>query len=319
MKSTKSIQSPYKEMKLLSNEEFQEYKNHSCEEYVRKGLTFNYDKMALLNKKYLEPKSEEELETPTSQPLEEENAAGHLTEPALQNADIAISQQADNVDTSNSNSDDVQSVHTSINTDDTQIPPINSSNTQEADENKNDSQQVTNLSMTTPPTETASATNVIQSEKNVKGQDQTPILKPFICSYCNRGYSTKWTLKRHITQAHNNDLDPYPKKTVKKLQKTKNVKSNANDKSVFLPVPIPMPVPAKAISTPVPASVKKSQPDVVKNNNNNVKKRKRMNIYDDDENDDIEPPSKSLITSKRVTRSTRRSQKNDDKDEYNTF
>ncbi len=50
MKSTKSIQSPYKEMKLLSNEEFQEYKNHSCEEYVRKGLTFNYDKMALLNK-----------------------------------------------------------------------------------------------------------------------------------------------------------------------------------------------------------------------------------------------------------------------------
>ena len=45
-----------------------------------------------------------------------------------------------------------------------------------------------------------------------------------------------------------------------------------------------------------------------------------MNITEsDDENDDIEPPSKSLITSKRVTRSTRRSQKNDDKDEYNTF
>jgi len=64
------------------------------------------------------------------------------------------------------------------------------------------------------------------------------------------------------------------KKTVKKLQKTKNVKSNANDKSVFLPVPIPMPVPAKAISTSVPASVKKSQPDVVKNNNN-VKKKKK--------------------------------------------
>lgn len=317
MTSSKLIQSPYLEMKLLTNDEFQEYKNHSCEEYVRQGITFNYDKMAILNKKYLEPKSEEELQTPPSQSLEQENTAGVLTEPAPQNADIAISQHADNVDkTTESNFDDVQSVQTSINNDDSQIP-INPSNTQEAEQNKNDSQQATNLSMTTPPTESAPAMNVIQGVKNVKGQLKNPKLRPFVCIYCNRGYATNWTMKRHISQVHNNDLDAGIKKNVKRLQNTKNAKSNAKDQSVFVPVPIPMPVPAKSIPTPAPASVKNFQPTV---DTKKVKKRKRIQVTESDfEDDDQEPPTKSFVRSRPITRSTRRSQKNDDKDEYNTI
>ena len=322
--TSKSIQSPYLEMKLMTNDEFQEYKNHSCEEYVRQGITFNYDKMALLNKKYLEPKSEEELETSASQSLEQENTAGNLTEPTLQNADIAISQHADNVDTpADSNSDDVQSVNTSINTDDSQIP-INTSNIQETEQNKNDSQHVTNLSMTTPPADPAPATNVIQGVKNVSGQVQKPKLKPFVCRFCNKGYATNYTMNRHISQYHNNDLSGAPQKSVKRLQNSnnvksiakKNVKSNANAKSVFVLVPVPMPAPATAIPSPVPVAVKNPQPVVV---SKNVKKRKRFKITEsDDENDEEEPPSKSFITSRPNTRSTRRSQKNDE-DEYHTF
>ena len=109
MKSSKFIQSPYLEMKLLTNDEFQEYKNHSCQEYVKQGKQFNYDKMDLLNKKYLEPKLDEQPETAPSQSPEKENTAGEdLTEPTSQNADIAISQQADNADATDLNSDDVQ-------------------------------------------------------------------------------------------------------------------------------------------------------------------------------------------------------------------
>ena len=317
MMSSKSIQSPYLEMKLMTNDEFQEYKNHSCEEYVRQGITFNYDKMALLNKKYLEPKSEEELQTSPSQSLQQENAAGDLTNSALQNADIAISQHADNVDTPDeSNFDDAQSVNPSINTDDSQIP-INPSNTQEADENKNDSQQVTNLSMTTPPTESAPATNVIQGVKIAREQIHKPKLKPFICRYCNKGYTTNFTMKRHISSAHNNDLTVGNKKSVKRLQNGKTVKSNANDKSVFVPVPVPMPVPTKSIPTPAPVAVKNSQPTAVIKNE---KKRKRYKILEsDDEDAALEPPSKSFIRSRPNTRSTTRSKKNDDKDEYHTI
>ena len=44
MTKSSKFQSPYLEMKLLTNDEFQEYKNHSCKEYVRQGKTFKYDK-----------------------------------------------------------------------------------------------------------------------------------------------------------------------------------------------------------------------------------------------------------------------------------
>ena len=103
-------------MKLLTNDEFQEYKNHNCQEYVRQGKTFNYNKMALLNKRYLEPKSEEQLETSASQSPEEGDTAGNLTTVA-QNDDSAISQQENNVDMNDSNSDNVQAVQSIISVD----------------------------------------------------------------------------------------------------------------------------------------------------------------------------------------------------------
>ena len=93
MRTYNFIQSPYVDMKLLTNDEFQEYKNHSCQEYVRQGKTFNYNKMVLLNKRYLEPKSEEELETLPSHSPEQVSTAGNLSQPATQSDDAAISQQ----------------------------------------------------------------------------------------------------------------------------------------------------------------------------------------------------------------------------------
>ena len=65
--------------------------------------------MDLLNKKYLEPKLDEQPETASSQSPEKENTAGEdLTEPTSQIADIAISQRTDNADATDLNSDDVQ-------------------------------------------------------------------------------------------------------------------------------------------------------------------------------------------------------------------
>ena len=252
MRTSKFIKSPYLEMKLLTNDEFQQYKNHNCQEYVRQGKTFNYDKMALLNKRYLEPKSEQELETSASQSPEQADTAGNSAEPVSQNDDAVISQQENNVDMNDSNSDNVQAV-SSINIDDNTPASINTSNIQEA-KNENDSQQGTNTSMTLPPADPVTAGNVIQGKKKFKGQIiSSPIIKPYICSHCNKGYTTSFTLKRHISQIHNNDWKPSQKKDVKRLQNpnkkpvsVKNVlPKSTKDKTVFLPIPVPTPVSVK--------------------------------------------------------------------------
>ena len=325
MKSSKFIQSPYLEMKLMTNDEFQEYKNHSCEEYVRQGKTFNYNKMALLNQRYLEPKSEEELETSALQSPEQENTAGDLTDPAPQNADIAISQQVDNVDMADSNSDDVQSVQRSINADDDDDAEasINTSNIQEAESNQNDSQQEPNLSMTQPLADPVPAKNVIQGPKNFKRQVENPKMKPYICSHCNKGYTTNYSMKRHISQVHNNDWKSPQKKDVKRLQNVKKksvfvknaVPKSAKAKSVFVPVPVPTPVPVH-VKYPKPIATMKdllNRKPAVKN----PRKRNRINLEEsDDERENLEPPAKSYITSRRATR---RSKNNDDEDGYKSL
>lgn len=316
-------------MKLLTNDEFQEYKNHNCQEYVRQGKTFNYNKMALLNKRYLEPKSEEQLETSASQSPEEGDTAGNLTTVA-QNDDSAISQQENNVDMNDSNSDNVQAVQ-SINTDDNTPASINTSNIQEA-ENPNDSQQAANISMTTPPADPIPAKNVIQGKKKFRGQDvSSPIIKPYICSQCNKGYRTNYTLRRHISQIHNNDWKPPQKKDVKRLQNSKKksvfvknaVPKTTQGKTVFLPVPVPTPV-SVPVKYPKPVEhihdLVKSKPTTSSAPVKKARKRNRDILEEsDDEFDNLEPPAKSFIKSRRPTR---RSKKNDDDDDqagYNSF
>ena len=189
-------------MKLLTNDEFQEYKNHNCQEYVRLGKTFNYNKMALLNKRYLEPKSEEQLETSASQSPEQADTAGNSAEPVSQNDDAVISQQENNVDMNDSNSDNVQAV-SSINIDDNTPASINTSNIQEA-KNENDSQQASNTSMTLPPAGPVTAGNVIQGKKNFKGQViSSPIIKPFICTQCASTLANPADLKNNENQNQN--------------------------------------------------------------------------------------------------------------------
>ena len=314
-------------MKLLTNDEFQEYKNHNCQEYVRQGKTFNYNKMALLNKRYLEPKSEEQLETSASQLPEEANTAGDLTTVA-QNDDSAISQQENNVDMNDSNSDNVQAVQ-SINTDDNTPASINTSNIQEA-ENPNDSQQAANISMTTPPADPIPAKNVIQGKKKFRGQDvSSPKIKPYICSQCNKGYRTNYTLRRHISQIHNNDWKPPQKKDVKRLQNSKKkpvfvknaVPKTTQGKTVFLPVPVPTPV-SVPVKYPKPVEhihdLVKSKPTTSSAPVKKARKRNRDILEEsDDEFDNLEPPAKSFIKSRRPTR---RSKNNDDDEAgYNSF
>ena len=327
MKTSKFIQSPYMEMKLLTNDEFQEYKNHNCQEYVRQGKTFNYNKMALLNKRYLEPKSEEQLETSASQSPEDGDTAGNLTTVA-QNDDSAISQQENNVDMNVSNSDNVQAVQ-SINTDDNTPASINTSNIQEA-ENQNDSQQAANISMTMPPADPIPVKNVIQGKKNFRGQVvSSPIIKPYICSQCNKGYTTNYTLRRHISQVHNNDWKSPQKKDVKRLQNAKKkfvfvknaVPKSTKDKTVFLPVPVPTPV-SVPVKYPKPVEhvrdLVNKKPTTSSAPDKNARKRNR-DIFEqsDDESDNLEPPAKSFIKSRRPTR---RSKNNDDDEAgYNSF
>ena len=313
-------------MKLLTNDEFQEYKNHNCQEYVRQGKTFNYNKMALLNKRYLEPKSEEQLETSASQSPEQGDTAGNLTTVA-QNDDSAISQQENNVDMNDSNSDNVQAVQ-SINTDDNTPASINTSNIQEA-ENPNDSQQAANISMTTPPADPIPAKNVIQGKKKFRGQDvSSPIIKPYICSQCNKGYRTNYTLRRHISQIHNNDWKPPQKKDVKRLQNSKKksvfvknaVPKTTQGKTVFLPVPVPTPV-SVPVKYPKPVEhihdLVNSKPTTSSAPVKKARKRNRDILEEsDDEFDNLEPPAKSFIKSRRPTR---RSKNDDDEAGYNSL
>ena len=325
MRTSNFIQSPYVDMKLLTNDEFQEYKNHSCQEYVRQGKTFNYNKMALLNKRYLEPKSEQELETSASQSPEQTDTAGNSAEPVSQNDDAVISQQENNVDMNDSNSDNVQAV-SSINIDDNTPASINTSNIQEA-KNENDSQQGTNTSMTLPPADPVTAGNVIQGKKKFKGQIiSSPIIKPYICSHCNKGYTTSFTLKRHISQIHNNDWKPPQKKDVKRLQNpnkkpvsVKNVlPKSTKDKTVFLPIPVPTPVSVK-YPTPVEEihDLTNRKPKKVSAQNSNSRKRTRKILEEsDDEYDNLEPPAKSFVKSKRAPT---RSKNNDDEEGYNSL
>ena len=314
-------------MKLLTNDEFQEYKNHNCQEYVRLGKTFNYNKMALLNKRYLEPKSEEELETPALQSPEQGNSAGNLTDPPTQNDDAAaISQQENNVDMNDSNSDNVQAVQ-SINTDDNTPASINTPNIQEA-ENQNDSQQAANISMTTPPADPIPAKNVIQGKKKFRGQVvSSPIIKPYICSQCNKGYTTNYTLRRHISQVHNNDWKSPQKKDVKRLQKFKKKSvsvKNAVPKStkVFLPVPVPTPV-SVPVKYPKPVEyihdLVNRKPTTSSAPDKKARKRNRDILEEsDDEFDNLEPPAKSFIKSKRPTRKLKITD-DDDEAGYNSI
>ena len=284
MTKSSKFQSPYLEMKLLTNDEFQEYKNHSCKEYVRQGKTFKYDKMDLLNKKYLEPKLDEQPETTTVQSPEQQNAAGDLTDsPSSQNADIA--QQDDNSDaTVDLNSADAQrsiNVDDGDNADDAQsitTPSI----IEEPEQNKNDSLQDDNLSMPTSPADTARVKNVIQGKKNVTRPASRPIFRPHICSQCNNGFTTDYSLRRHIGTVHNKD---WVRSSYKKKGKEVN-----NNKSVFVPLPVPMPVLAKnnvkTKSVPMPTTAK------------NVKKRSRKFMESDDDVD-LQPPPKSFIESTR--------------------
>jgi len=315
-------------MKLLTNDEFQEYKNHNCQEYVRQGKTFNYNKMALLNKRYLEPKSEEQLETSASQSPEEGNTAGNLTTVA-ENDDSAISQQENNVDMNDSNSDNVQAVQ-SINTDDNTPASINTSNIQEA-ESQNDSQQAANISMTTPPADPIPAKNVIQGKKKFRGQVvSSPVIKPYICSQCNKGYTTNYTLRRHISQVHNNDWKPPQKKDVKRLQNSKKksvsvknaVPKTTKGKTVFIPVPVPTPV-SVPVKYPKPVEhihdLVNRKPTTSSAPDKKARKRNRDILEEsDDEFDNLEPPAKSFIKSKRPTRKLKI---NDDDDEagYNSI
>ena len=324
MKTSKFIKSPYLEMKLLTNDEFQDYKNHDCQEFVRQGKTFNYDKMALLNKRYLEPKSEKELETSALQSPEQADTAGNSSEPVSQNDDAVISQQENNVDMNDSNSDNVQAV-SSINSGDN-TASINTSNIQEL-QNENDSQQGANISMTLPPAAPVTSEKVIQGKKNFKGQViSPPIIKPFICTQCNKGYTTNFTLKRHIREVHN-DLKPSHKKDVKRLKNTNkkpvSVKNafpkSTKDKTVFLPVPVPTPV---SVKYPKPVEeihdLVNKKPKTVSAAIKNSRKRNRTNLEEsDDEYDNSEPPAKSFI---KTRRDTRRSKNNDDDEAgYNSF
>ena len=316
-------------MKLLTNDEFQEYKNHNCQEYVRQGKTFNYNKMALLNKRYLEPKSEEQLETSALQSPEEGNTAGNLTTVA-QNDDSAISQQENNVDMNDSNSDNVQAVQ-SINTDDNSPASINTSNIQEAG-NQNESQQAANISMTTPPADPIPAKNVIQGKKKFRGQDvSSPIIKPYICSQCNKGYRTNYTLRRHISQIHNNDWKPPQKKDVKRLQNSKKksvfvknaVPKTTQGKTVFLPVPVPTPV-SVPVKYPKPVEhihdLVNSKPTTSSAPVKKARKRNRDILEEsDDEFDNLEPPAKSFIKSRRPTRRSKNNDDDDDQAGYNSF
>ena len=316
-------------MKLLTNDEFQEYKNHNCQEYVRQGKTFNYNKMALLNKRYLEPKSEEQLETSASQSPEQGDTAGNLTTVA-QNDDSAISQQENNVDMNDSNSDNVQAVQ-SINTDDNSPASINTSNIQEA-ENQNDSQQAANISMTTPPADPIPAKNVIQGKKKFRGQVvSSPIIKPYICSQCNKGYRTNYTLRRHISQIHNNDWKPPQKKDVKRLQNSKKksvfvknaVPKTTQGKTVFLPVPVPTPV-SVPVKYPKPVEhihdLVNSKPTTSSAPVKKARKRNRDILEEsDDEFDNLEPPAKSFIKSRRPTRRSKNNDDDDDQAGYNSF
>ena len=326
MRTSKFIKSPYLEMKLLTNDEFQQYKNHNCQEYVRQGKTFNYDKMALLNKRYLEPKSEQELETSASQSPEQADTAGNSAEPVSQNDDAVISQQENNVNMNDSNSDNVQAVP-SINIDDNTPASINTSNIQEA-KNENDSQQGANTSITLPPADPVTAGNVIQGKKKFKGQIiSSPIIKPYICSHCNKGYTTSFTLKRHISQIHNNDWKPSQKKDVKRLQspnkKPVSVKNalpkSTKDKTVFLPIPVPTPVSVK-YPTPVEEihDLTNRKPKKVSAQNSNSRKRTRKILEEsDDEYDNLEPPAKSFVKSKRAP--TRSKNNDDDEAGYNSL
>ena len=315
MRTSNFIQSPYVDMKLLTNDEFQEYKNHSCQEYVRQGKTFNYNKMVLLNKRYLEPKSEEDLETLPSHSLEQVSTAGNSTQPATQSDDAATSQQEYNVDMNESNSDNVPAV----NIGDNLSSSINTSNIQEAEnQNDDDSQQASNISMMAPPADPVPVNNVIQGSENVKGQvKKISIMRPYICSHCKKGYTTKYSMDRHISQIHNNDWTK--KKDVKRLQNLKkkpafvkkSVPKTSKAKSVFLPVPVPTPVPVQ-VKYPKPVE---SMKDLLNRKpvDKNPKKRHRMNLEDsDDESDNLEPPAKSYITS-------RRSKNNDDEDGYKSL
>ena len=316
MRTSNFIQSPYVDMKLLTNDEFQEYKNHSCQEYVRQGKTFNYNKMVLLNKRYLEPKSEEDLETLPSHSLEQVSTAGNSTQPATQSDDAATSQQEYNVDMNESNSDNVPAV----NIGDNLSSSINTSNIQEAENQNDDSQQASNISMMAPPADPVPVNNVIQGSENVKGQvKKISIMRPYICSYCKKGYTTKYSMNRHISQMHNNDWKPPQKKDLKRLQNPKkkpafvknSVPKTSKAKSVFLPVPVPTPVPVQ-VKYPKPVESMKDllnrKPPV-----KNLKKRHRMDLEDsDDESDNLEPPAKSYITS-------RRSKNNDDEDGYKSL
>ena len=329
MRTSNFIQSPYVDMKLLTNDEFQEYKNHSCQEYVRQGKTFNYNKMVLLNKRYLEPKSEEELETLPSHSPEQVSTAGNSTQPATQSDDAAISQQEYNVDMNESNSDNAPTVDIGDNL----SSSINTSNIQEAENQNDDSQQASNISMTAPPADPVPVNNVIQGSENVKGQvektnvkgqvEKTSMMRPYICIHCKKGYTTKYSRNRHISQMHNNDWKSPQKKDVKRLQNPKkkpavvkiSVPKTSKTNSVFLPVPVPTPVPVQ-VKYPKPVESMKDllnrKPPV-----KNLKKRHRMNLEDsDDETDNLEPPAKSYITSRR---GPRRSKNNDDEDGYKSL
>ena len=147
--------------------------------------------------------------------------------------------------------------------------------------------------MTTPPADTARAKNVIQGKKNFTRPASRPILRPHICNQCNNGFTTRYSLRRHIGTVHNKDwVSPYKKKG-----------KNANTKSVFVPLPVPMPVLAKnnvktkPVSTPAPVK--------------NARKRDRITMEGSDDDDiDFQLPSKSFIKSRR---------KNDDEEGYLSF
>ena len=223
----KAYQSPMKVMRLLTDSEYQNYISHDCQQYAAQGRTFNYNKMDMLNKKYSEPKLDEELETAKSQPAAD---ATNTTEVSADDANF------------NNEVADSEPAHVDLNSEESHdLPKMSDSN---LDEQPESNQNEFDNNTTVPQVPSLPVEN-LNGRMNKLIQNPPPPLpqplqyqekKPFKCERCNKNFTTGYTLRRHIGTIHDqNWISPHITKNKKKK----------NSKSVLLPLAVPMPVSSK--------------------------------------------------------------------------
>ena len=177
-------------MRMLTDNEYQSYKNHNCQDFVSKGIVFNYNKMDEVNKKYSEAHSDKlanaSPETPSFQSPDDLKSASQSLEssipiaPSSDTISGALSAPADRKEELKSKmADTIEQVLT--------------------DENltKNNDDSVSNAEKI--PLDDAATHSAGQSSEELPRTSKIPIPKKFFCELCGSNFTKKYSLKRHIT------------------------------------------------------------------------------------------------------------------------